>query len=256
METAGPDFVGVGVQKSASSWISDVLDQHPDVWVPKKEINFFVAHFHEGWAWYERWFEGRGARLAGEFSVAYFLSPRPERRRKQRYPRGPGLRVLSSQGRETSARDALFDRYPRVKVLVVLRDPAERAWSYYWYWRARQEARGRPVVPFERMFADDGRWIRTTGLYASRLAHWRERFPDLGVFLHDDVRDAPAELARALYRYLGVDDSFVPELRRRVNATPHAPLPPELRRRVLDEAYRAEIERLAAELDRDLSAWL
>ncbi len=37
----GPDFVGVGMQKSVTGWVADVIAQHPGVLMRKKEINFF-----------------------------------------------------------------------------------------------------------------------------------------------------------------------------------------------------------------------
>jgi hypothetical protein len=66
---SGPDFVGVGVQKSATTWVADVLEQHPGVLLRRKEINFFVRHFHRGWGWYESYFADKQGRMAGELSV-------------------------------------------------------------------------------------------------------------------------------------------------------------------------------------------
>ena len=36
----GPDFVGIGVQKSGTSWIGNILAQHPDVYIKKKKLVF------------------------------------------------------------------------------------------------------------------------------------------------------------------------------------------------------------------------
>jgi hypothetical protein len=112
------------------------------------------------------------------------------------------------------------------------------------------------VVPFERMFADDGRWLRTQGFYGHWLEYWRERFPDFGVFLYDDVVSDPKRLARELYDFIGVDPSFEPELTRRVNeGRAKAPLPAEVRE-LLRDTYRDEIRRFAGLIDRDLGSWL
>jgi hypothetical protein len=82
----GPDFVGVGVQKSGTTWLADVLGQHPGVLLRRKEISFFVRHFHRGWGWYEAFFEGKEGRLAGELSVNHLYSPRAETARREFYP--------------------------------------------------------------------------------------------------------------------------------------------------------------------------
>jgi hypothetical protein len=254
-ERRGPDFVGIGVQKSATSWLADAIDQHPACWVPRKELNFFTREFPRGWDWYESHFEGRGDRVAGEFTVSTMLSPRSDALRKEKYP-GRSLRhVLMPWRRAPDPVRELSRRYPDVRVLALFRDPADRAWSAYWYWHNRRVGRGRAVAPFKRMFADDGRWIRTHGCYATHLARWRAAFPDLGVFLQDDVRADAGALVAAVYRFLGVDEAFRPELEREVNVGRRPPLPPDVRAWLVDE-YRDEIERFAEMIGRDLSAWL
>jgi hypothetical protein len=256
----GPDFVGVGVQRAGSTWVSHVLRQHPQVWMQRKEISFFTRHYHRGWDWYEGHFADRRGRAAGEFSVNYFYAPRPDSTRREFYPWWNPRRKLQFWRRLPSPRDALAQRYPGLRVFVVLRNPVDRAWSHYWYWRARRTRPRRRLVPkrlapFERMFRDDGRWIATQGCYADHLAHWRQAFPDLGVFFYDDLRERPAELARALYRFVGVDPGFVPKTDERINARSYEPMPGELRRQ-LTLHYREQVERLQRMVGRDLSAWL
>ncbi len=256
----GPDFVGVGVQRAGSTWVTQVLRQHPQVWMRRKEISFFTRHYHRGWGWYEGHFADRQGRAAGEFSVNYFYAPRPDSTRREFYPWWNPRRKLQFWRPLPSPRDALAQRYPGLRVFVVLRNPVERAWSHYWYWRSRRTRPRRRLVPkrlvpFERMFRDDGRWIATQGCYADHLAHWRQAFPDLGVFFYDDLRERPAELARALYRFVGVDPGFVPKTDERINARSYEPMPAELRRQLIAH-YRAQVERLQERVGRDLSAWL
>jgi hypothetical protein len=251
----GPDFVGVGVQKSATTWLADVLAQHPQVLIREKEIGYFVRHFHKGWDWYERWFEDRQGRAAGKFSVNYMYTPRPDSRHREFYPRWNPRQTIRFWERYPSARDELAARYPDLRVFAMFRNPIDRAWSHYWYWRGRRERNGKRVIPFERMFADDGRWIRTQGNYGDLLASWRERFPRMGVYFYDDLRTDPRGLARQAFRFLGVDEDFEPSLERTVNAGRKAPMPPEVRALLVD-AYRDQIERFGALAGRDLSHWL
>lgn len=251
----GPDFVGVGVQRAGTTWVAEVLRQHPGVWMREKEISFFTRHYHRGWDWYEAHFAGREGRRAGELSVNYFYAPRPDSTRREFYPLWNPRRRLQFWRRMPSPRDELARRYPSLRVFVVLRNPVERAWSHYWYWRARRRRGGKRSVPFERMFRADGRWIETQGRYADHLAHWREAFPEMGVFFYDDLRERPAELARSLYRFVGVDPGFAPRTEAWINTRTVEPLPPALRRE-LAAHYRAQVERLEAMVGRDLSAWL
>ena len=251
----GPDFVGVGVQKSGTNWLADVLGQHPDVLIRKKEISFFVRHFHRGYGWYESLFEGKDGRLAGELSVNYIYSPRPDSTHREFYPRWNPQRSLEFWRRYPSACDALRTRCPGLRVFGLFRNPIERAWSHYWHWCRRRERNRKPIVPFERMFADDGRWIQTQGHYADLLAAWRKRFPDMGVFFYDDIKADPRVLARAIYRFVGVDEGFEPKLSRRVNVGDYRSMPESVRALLL-ETYRDQILRFQEMTGRDLSHWL
>jgi len=252
----GPDFVGVGVQKSGTTWLADVLAQHPGVLLREKEISFFVRRFHRGWDWYEGFFADKRGRLAGELSVNHLYSPRPGMTRLEFYPRWNPRRRLYFWRRYPSARDELAARYPGLRVFAIFRNPVERAWSHYSMWRLRRERNGKRTVPFERMFEDDGRWIRTQGRYAHWLAHWRERFPDFGVFLYDDLVNDPKALARDLYAFIGADPGFEPVLDRRVNeGRAKEPMPPAVATRLRD-TYRDEIARFQTMIGRDLAGWL
>jgi hypothetical protein len=251
----GPDFLGVGVQRAGSTWVTNVLRQHPQVWMRRKEISFFTRHYHRGWGWYEKHFAGRDDRTAGEFSVNYFYAPRPDSTHREFYPRWNPRRKVQFWRELPSPRHALARRYPDLRVFVVLRNPVDRAWSHYWYWRSRRAHSRKRVVPFERMFADDGRWIDTQGRYADHLAHWQQVFPRMGVFFFDDLRERPAEFACELYRFVGVDPHFAPKTSERINARPYEPMPPELRRALVAH-YGDQVERLQEMVGRDLSGWL
>ena len=252
----GPDFVGVGVQKGGTSWLAEMIAQHPGVLMRKKEINFFVRNYHRGYGWYHRWFRDKNGRLAGEFTQSYIISPRPDPTHREFYPNWNPRRTLLFWRKQPSARDELKKRYPEVRVLAIFRNPVDRAWSEYWFWRRRKERNKKRYVSFEKMWADDGRWIQTRGFYADQLASWREAFPDFGVFFYDDIKRDPVGLAQEVYRFIGLDDFFIPkDYERTVNKTDYTPMPPATRS-MLVEFYRDQIIRFSNMTGRDLAHWL
>ena len=253
--SGGPDFVGVGMQRCGTTWAADMLAQHPGILMIKKEVNFFVRYYRKGTQWYHDWFCDKGDRVAGEFSPNYMISPRPDPACKELYPSWNPRRKLLFWMREPSARDELRSRYPNVKVLAVFRNPVERAWSAYWFWCRKKKEQGKRVVPFEKMWADDGRWIRTIGFYADYLRCWRETFPDMGVFFYDDILNEPLVVARNLYRFTGVDDSFEPDITVQPKKGSYEKMPLEIRC-MLTNFYRKQILELAEITNRDLSGWL
>ena len=253
---SGPDFVGVGVHKAGTSWAGYELAQHPQLLMNKKEISFFVRFFHKGYGWYHKWFKDKNGRLAGEFTQSYIISPRPDPAHREFYPKWNPRRSLFFWRKQPSARDELKKQYPNVRVFAMFRNPVDRAWSAYWFWRRRKDRLGKRSVDFETMWGDDGRWIKTRGLYADQLAYWQEAFPDFGVFFYDDIKTDSVGLAQSLFRFVGVDDSFIPENpERKVNKTDYNPMPPEIRQMLVDY-YREQIERFAEMTGRDLSHWL
>ncbi|MEO0913269.1 MAG: sulfotransferase, partial [Pseudomonadota bacterium] len=114
-----PTLIGIGAQKCASSWAHTALGAHPDITgSDPKEIDYFSYYFDRGHAWYEAHFpEGTAHRF--EISPSYFHDPRaPER---------------------------LAAYAPEAKILVLLRDPVERAFSNHLH----EVAKGHiPAIPF------------------------------------------------------------------------------------------------------------
>src|SRR5712691_2708219 len=107
-----PDFLVLGVPRSATTWLYTALSSHPDIYLPRtKEQEFFGDYnFHLGSNWYLSHFAGRaGQSVAGDVSVGYFHSP------------------------EAPAQVAEMLGVDGVKLIVVLREPIERARSYYNY---------------------------------------------------------------------------------------------------------------------------
>lgn len=190
-----PTFIGLGAQKCASTWVHRLLATHPQVSLPAvKEIDFFSHRFDYGYQWYERHFEYSAVETCtGEVSPSYFHDP--------------------------SAPQRISDYCPDVKLLLTLRDPVERAVSNH-----KHEVRLGHVVgdlSFEAGLANNPMYIEQ-GLYGKHLANWLRWFPPdrIYVALMEDIRERPAEVAREIYSFLGIDEDFEsPALNRRFNTS-------------------------------------
>jgi hypothetical protein len=181
-----PTFIGIGAQKCASTWIYQILRDHPRIGVSEhKEIDFFSYRFDAGYQWYERRFEHCSGRPAfGEVSPSYFHEPAV-----------PG-RVAAYA--------------PDAKIIVSLRDPVERALSNH-----RHEVRlGRfsgPDMSFEAGLANNPGY-EEQGRYATHLGRWLECFDRdrILVLFHEDIERSPMDAAARVYEFLGVDPGHVP----------------------------------------------
>jgi hypothetical protein len=193
---ARPTYVGIGAQKCASTWLHGILAQHPQVTVPEvKELDFFSHRYDHGYQWYEQCFVRMVAdeRARGEISPSYFHEP------------------------AVPARVAQYA--PAAKILLSLRDPVERALSNH-----RHEVRVGHIagdVSFETGLANNPMYVEQ-GLYATHLRNWLRHFPreQVHVILLEDVMRDPRAVCRAVYRFVGVDESHVPAgLTERSNAS-------------------------------------
>jgi len=54
-----PNFLYIGTSKAGSTWIYDVLNRHPDIYMaPGKGLYFFSRHYERGLEWYASHFLG------------------------------------------------------------------------------------------------------------------------------------------------------------------------------------------------------
>lgn len=193
-----PDFLIAGAPRSGTTWLYHLLARHPGVHMaspPRPEPKFFLADelYARGLDWYSRtWFERAPVHaVCGEKSTNYLESAAAARR---------------------IARDL-----PAVKLVFILREPAERAWSNYLWSRmngmesetferalALEESRERELAP-ERRFSRPHAYF-SRGLYADLLQPWFERFPRHNVLCLrcEDLALQPRQLAERLHRFLGV----------------------------------------------------
>ena len=178
-------FIGLGAQKAASTWLYDILEDHPEVAVSaNKEVDYFSRYHDYGAQWYARQFPLQDKTLQesilcqGEISPSYLVSRgAPERARRL---------------------------FPDARLVVVLRDPVERALSNH-----RHDVRiglfqGKDLS-FEAGLKNNPEYMNQ-GFYHQHLARWLTCFDQeqLLVLLVDDIRRDPAQTASVLYRHLGV----------------------------------------------------
>jgi Sulfotransferase domain len=250
LATAGvrplPDFLILGAQKAGTTALYAYLRWHPDITGPSfKEVSFFDRHYAHGERWYRGHFPVRRRALVGEASPSYLFHPQaPER----------VARML-----------------PNARLIVLLRDPAERAFSHYQH----EVALGREPLSFEdaidqedermrgeleRMLSDPSyfshAWWNYTyvarGRYAEQLERWFASFPQeqLLVLLTDELAADTAGTYRRVLGFLGAEaqdlDSYP-----RIFDRDYADMDPATRAR-LDELFAEPNRRLAALLGRDL----
>lgn len=192
------NFIGIGGQKCASTWVYDILQGHPEVSLSRdKEIDFFSNYWDRGYAWYASQFdppESSEATAVGEVSPSY-LSDADAPERVAKYNRD-------------------------MRIVVTVRDPVERAYSNHKH-NIRQGFVLGDDLRFEKAMERNPTYLEH-GLYGECIARWLAHFPadQVLIVFFDDIQRDPGEVARAIFRFLGVDENYrSPAIGRKSNAS-------------------------------------
>jgi len=209
-----PDFLIIGPQRTGTTWLHANLREHPEVFLSEPKELFFFSRL-----------KPVGTHKPREVSSELADYLRAFRERPLRYLYKQGLNLLFHKrfynprvrGEATASyaaidADVIADIQalnPRIKAVMMVRNPVERAWSHAKKDLARNA--GRPIAEvadedFEAFFRDPYQ-IRCAQ-YDRNLANWRSVLGNDRVFAgrFEDIQTRPVELMCRVMRFLGVDD--------------------------------------------------
>lgn len=240
---SAPDFVIAGTQRGGTTSLHAYLRGHPNIATPaKKEIHFLTDRFERGAEWYIGQFprDVPDGTLVGEATPYALFHPRAPQR--------------------------LYDVAPDARIIVLLRNPVDRAYSHYLHERAR----GHEPLSFEDALAAEPERLHcleerlasgdllasdmhkrasyvARGRYARQLERWLKVFPrdQLHILRSEDLYANPADVTKHVTDFLGLPplqgDAFSTH-----NATAGPPMREETRKYLerefaADNAHLAEI---------------
>ncbi len=191
-----PTYLVIGAMRSGTTSLARYLGGHPEVFMAeKKELHFFDTEFERGVDWYRAQLTPIGGEhVVGEATPHYL------------YDEASAPRITSV--------------VPNAKLMAILRDPVERAYSHYWqkvsYGResrsfaeavAAEPARISAGESERRLFSyvDRGRYLTQIERYSKCCGR-----DQLHVLLFEDLRDRPVETFASICRFLGVDPRLAP----------------------------------------------
>ena len=294
-----PNFLVIGAMRAGTTALYRFLMQHPRIYMsPIKEPKFFALENHP----------------------LDFLGPgdRARMRRDARTTQESYRELFRGASTESAVGEAstfylysteapvnIHRRAPNMRLIAVLRHPAERAYSAYLHMVRRgfeplRDFHAALQAEAERSragWAPDNWHYRQMGFYATQLERYFSLFDrkQVRVYLYEDFCADPVGTLQDMFRFLGVDPEFVPDvsLRYNVSGIPRSrrlqalinrprtalgkPLPEAWRLRIglavqrwnltrpalgdevwrdLLEGYREDMLRLEDLIRRDLSGWL
>jgi hypothetical protein len=222
-EMKTPNFLVIGAQKCGTTALYDALRRHREIFMSSiKEPFYFVlngapppytapsaeyqARLRYTAESYAALFQAAGgARAVGEASALYLSSYQPER---------------------TAANIYAFN--PQMRLIALIRHPADRAWSAFQYYRIREFE---PLKRFPAALAaeatrrngcdlPDLRYF-ANGCYYANLKPYFDRFPQqqIRIYLYEEWNQRPQTVLRDIFAFLGVEENALIEPQR-MNVTP------------------------------------
>lgn len=182
----GPDFMIIGAQKAGTSALFNYLSKHPQVFMATaKELHFFDLNYEKGDPYYLKHFMTKAAVaqqrekrnfLQGEASPYYLFHPHVPQR--------------------------VLQYNPGMKIIILLRDPAQRAISHYKHnvrakreplsfeeaidneeARIGEETKRLTLDPRYHSYAHRHYSYRARGLYQEQIERWLAVFPEQQVLV-------------------------------------------------------------------------
>jgi len=248
-----PNFLIIGAARCGTTTLYNQLQRHPNIYLPpekRPEPHFFykTAEYARGIGYYEnKYFTAwRGQKAVGEASTSYVFGSRVAQR--------------------------VCESLPGIKLICLLRNPIERAFSSYWH----TVASGIERLPFaeaiEREQERAAALASTAlgelapfayverGLYHRQLERWFDEFDpaQMLVVTFDELVGDPRGVLADVARFLGVSPGDLPngEIKAENKSVPiGAYMAPEVRRKLV-EAFRDDVYQLGRLIGRDLTHWI
>jgi len=187
LNKAKPDFIGIGFQRCGTSWLNQILYEHPKIGKPRSGIHYFTENYNLGNDWYETKLGENYVEngKVGEFSTPYC------------YP-------------DTAAcvSERIYKSYPDVKLIFSIRHPVHRSISDFRRLLRIGEIRDKNIT-FDEALKKYPQIISRSH-YAPVLQVFHNNFPssNIHVLLYDDIKKNANDVAKNLFNFLEIDATY------------------------------------------------
>lgn len=178
------DFLAVGPQRTATSWLYEVLKHHPSICFPRgvKETMYFDLRYHRGEAYYDSHFRhAQPSQIMGEIGPSYFHC--------------------------VAATDRIAQHSPGCKIIINVRNPITRCHSLFRHHLSKGRLRNDFGDALKRMPE-----IIESGRYSQYAPRWEDRFGHENVLylVQEDINQDPERVLITVRDFLGVEPMAMP----------------------------------------------
>lgn len=217
-----PDFLIVGAAKSGTTSLHYYLKQHPQIFMPKiKELYFFNFMDSPPNCNNDEWWSKNAVTKIEDYIVHF-----EDVNDRQMIGEACPVYLYMYENTIKNIKKVYGQNYKRLKIIIILRDPAERAWSHFSM--HRRDGIGsfteikeaiKPAVIGKMLM--EGRGIIYDyigyGMYYGQVKAFMEEFSCLKVFFYDDLCKDARKLLKEMFGFIGVDEDFILDMETKYN---------------------------------------
>ena len=179
-----PNFIIIGARKAATTSIASYLKQHPELYIIKQPRLFPKKEEVDIYERYNALCKSASSeQTIGEVSSGHLHD-----------------RIIAEQ---------IYEYMPNTKLIVILRNPADRAYSEY----LMQVRDGHARKPFETHISEKDYFINGS-FYYKLLKPYFNLFKKekIRIYLYDDFCKDPIHILQDIFNFVGVNNAFVPDI--------------------------------------------
>lgn len=217
-----PNFLVIGAAKAGTSSLWYYLNQHPQIYMtPRKETGFFAF---EGM---DLDFKGPGDQVENKLPINN-LNIYLEQFQNLKSEKAIG-EACTDYIYSPTASQTIHHYIPDVKLIAILRNPIDRAFSQF----LGNLNRGiEPLTDFSKAIKQENkriannwhyRWhYRERGFYYKQLKPYFEKFDknQIRIYIYDDWQNQQMETLRDIYQFIEVDKDFTTDTSKRLHTAP------------------------------------
>lgn len=197
-----PNFLIIGVPRSATTFLQRCIAEHHEAYMlirssySSGDVHFFnpdtnisyEKNFEKGIGWYEKLFDNvKNEKAIGEKTAHYLL--------------------------DTKAPELIRKHIPNVKMVAILRNPIERAYSDFWYHKGEISSK---MDFLEACYSVKTRRLKLieAGFYYRQIARYLNFFnrSQFRFIIYDDLLADPLKCIQDVYQFLEINQNYVPSL--------------------------------------------
>ena len=174
-------FLMIGCSRCGTTWVDKALREHHEIYLPhNKQTYFFDTHYKKGIDWYLEHFQDIQSSQKAVGEVATYYSQ-------------PDLVPL------------VAEHFPHAKLLMSVRNPVDRAYSFY-----QSRASRFNWTSIEQAIEEQPNEIIERGKYSDQIEAILKYFPEsqFKVVFFDDLKSYPEHFLQSILQFLEVDDTF------------------------------------------------